>query len=130
MADQTEEQILAAAAKLSLEERVQHSNWKARSAVYDAIKAGCNSVFDPEDPVLSEYGKLSCPELMHSLLSCWALEYVLSSSNSWHFATPFKRNMHNSTLKVANLLICQHVPAFYSRPLCKSNNRWQRSSTG
>lgn len=65
MADQTEEQVLAAAAKLSLEERVAHSNWKVRSAVYDAIKAGCNSVFDSEDPVLADYGELVCSIAVH-----------------------------------------------------------------
>lgn len=54
MSDDNE--ILAAAAKLPLDERVAHSNWKVRAAAYEAIKAGCNSVFDSEDPVLSEYG--------------------------------------------------------------------------
>lgn len=48
---------MAEAAKLPLDERVAHSNWKVRIAAYEAIKAGCTSVFDPEDPVLGEYGE-------------------------------------------------------------------------
>lgn len=55
-----EAKVLAAAAKLPLEEQVAHSNWKARSAAYEAIKAGCNAVFDASDPVLAEYGEC-CP---------------------------------------------------------------------
>lgn len=54
-----ESQILAAAAKLPLDERVAHTNWKVRSAAYEAIKAGCDNVFSADDPVLSEYGETS-----------------------------------------------------------------------
>jgi hypothetical protein len=55
MSDEAE--ILAAAAKLPLDERVAHSNWKVRAAAYEAIIAGCNGVFDSGDPILSEYGR-------------------------------------------------------------------------
>jgi cytoskeleton-associated protein 5 len=57
MADKEEAEVLTAASKLPLDERVAHSNWKARVAAYEAIKAGCNNVFDPSDPVLGEYGE-------------------------------------------------------------------------
>jgi hypothetical protein len=55
MSDEAE--ILAAAAKLPLDERVAHGNWKVRATAYDAIKAGCNGVFDIEDPILNEFGR-------------------------------------------------------------------------
>jgi hypothetical protein len=48
--------LLADAAKLPLEDRVAHANWKVRAAAYDAIRSGCASIFDEGDPVLSEYG--------------------------------------------------------------------------
>jgi cytoskeleton-associated protein 5 len=57
MADKSEAEILAEALKLPLDERVAHSNWKVRVAAYEAIKAGCNNVFDPSDPVLGQYGR-------------------------------------------------------------------------
>lgn len=57
MADKSEADVLAEALKLPLDERVAHSNWKARVAAYEAIKAGCNNVFDPSDPVLGDYGR-------------------------------------------------------------------------
>lgn len=55
-----EAQLLADAAKLPIDERCSHANWKVRSAAYEQIKASCNSVFDSSDPVLSEYGKFHC----------------------------------------------------------------------
>lgn len=52
-----EAQILADAAKLPIDERCAHANWKVRSAAYEQIRASCNSVFDQSDPILSDYGK-------------------------------------------------------------------------
>ncbi|WIA20537.1 hypothetical protein OEZ85_004931 [Tetradesmus obliquus] len=53
MAD--EATVLAEAAKLPLEERAAHSNWKVRSAAYEFIKSKCSSVFDDSDPCLAEF---------------------------------------------------------------------------
>lgn len=87
MSDDNE--ILAAAAKLPLDERVAHSNWKVRAAAYEAIKAGCNSVFDSEDPVLSEYGMHPFqsspqpgqqPAVVAAVLFSWACLAVRSCS--------------------------------------------------
>jgi cytoskeleton-associated protein 5 len=55
MADD-EVKLLADAKKLPLADRVAHSNWKARSAVYEDIAAGCKAIFDDSDPKLAEYG--------------------------------------------------------------------------
>lgn len=78
MADKDEAQVLADAAKLPLDERVGHSNWKVRSAAYDAIKAGCNSVFNSEDPVLGEYGECSyCWFESSCCCCCWLVEQLL-----------------------------------------------------
>lgn len=52
-----EAELLADAAKLRIDERCAHANWKVRSAAYEQIKTSCNSVFDPSDPILNEYGK-------------------------------------------------------------------------
>jgi hypothetical protein len=49
--------VLAEAAKLPIDERVAHSNWKVRSAAYEFIKSKCGSVFDPSDPCLAEFGE-------------------------------------------------------------------------
>jgi cytoskeleton-associated protein 5 len=55
MAD--EATILAEAAKLPIDERAAHSNWKVRSAAYEYIKTKCSSVFDPSDPCLADFGE-------------------------------------------------------------------------
>ncbi len=49
--------VLAEAAKLPMEERATHSNWKVRSAAYESMKDTCAKVFSDSDPVLSEYGE-------------------------------------------------------------------------
>lgn len=51
--------LLAEAAKLSIDERVAHSNWKVRSAAYEYIKSACNSVFDQSNPCLADFGGCS-----------------------------------------------------------------------
>ena len=48
--------MLAEAAKMDMEDRVAHPNWKARSAAYDEMKAGLARIFEDSDPLLSKYG--------------------------------------------------------------------------
>ena len=56
MADD-EAQILAAAKKLPLHERVEHKNWKVRSEAYDDVKASCGRAFSSSDPIIDEAGE-------------------------------------------------------------------------
>ena len=58
MADD-EAQVLAAAKKLPLYERVEHKNWKVRSEAYEDVRAGCERAFSSSDPILDEAGKCS-----------------------------------------------------------------------
>lgn len=51
-----EAQILTAAKKLPLAERVDHKNWKVRVEAYEDIKAGCDRAFSSSDPILDEAG--------------------------------------------------------------------------
>ena len=51
-----EVRLLAEAAKMDMEDRVAHPNWKARSAAYDEMKAGLARIFEDSDPLLSKYG--------------------------------------------------------------------------
>lgn len=57
MADD-EAKVLAEAAKLPMEDRATHANWKVRSAAFDDIKNGCARIFDGSDPSLNTYGML------------------------------------------------------------------------
>jgi hypothetical protein len=45
------------AAKLPIDERATHANWKVRSAAFEDIKKGVERVFNDDDPVLLEYGE-------------------------------------------------------------------------
>lgn len=49
--------VLAEAARLPIDERCTHANWKVRSAAYEHIRASCGAVFDASDPVLAEFGE-------------------------------------------------------------------------
>jgi len=54
----SDEEVLKEAAKLPIDERATHANWKVRSAAFEDIKKGVERVFSDDDPVLSEYGEL------------------------------------------------------------------------
>ena len=56
MADD-EAQVLAAAKKLPLEDRVEHKNWKVRSEAYEDVRAGCTSAFSSSDPIIDAAGE-------------------------------------------------------------------------
>lgn len=58
MADD-EAQVLLAAKKLPLYERIEHKNWKVRSEAYDDVRAGCERAFSSSEPILDEAGKRS-----------------------------------------------------------------------
>eukprot|EP00201_Polytomella_parva_P018754 CAMPEP_0175065696 /NCGR_PEP_ID=MMETSP0052_2-20121109/16081_1 /TAXON_ID=51329 ORGANISM="Polytomella parva, Strain SAG 63-3" /NCGR_SAMPLE_ID=MMETSP0052_2 /ASSEMBLY_ACC=CAM_ASM_000194 /LENGTH=235 /DNA_ID=CAMNT_0016332285 /DNA_START=21 /DNA_END=724 /DNA_ORIENTATION=- len=47
--------ILEEARKKPIDERVTHSNWKARSEAYEHIRDSCNRVFDESDSCLSTF---------------------------------------------------------------------------
>lgn len=51
--------MLAEAAKLPLDERAAHANWKVRSAAYDDLKAQCDRVLSDGDLILGELGALA-----------------------------------------------------------------------
>ena len=55
MADD-EQQVLEAAKKLPIAERVAHANWKVRSAAFEDIKKSCDSLFQDGDPILDQHG--------------------------------------------------------------------------
>lgn len=57
MADD-EAQVLLAAKKLPLYERIEHKNWKVRSEAYDDVRAGCERAFSSSEPILDEAGPL------------------------------------------------------------------------
>jgi hypothetical protein len=48
--------ILAEALNLTLSERVGHTNWKIRSAMYEEVKASCDRMSSDDDPLLNDYG--------------------------------------------------------------------------
>lgn len=52
-----EVQVLAAAKKLPLDERVEHKNWKVRSEAYEDIRGGCERAFSSSDPILGQSGE-------------------------------------------------------------------------
>jgi cytoskeleton-associated protein 5 len=52
-----EADLLREAAKLPLDERATHSNWKVRSAAFEDIKAKVERVFSEDDPSLADYGE-------------------------------------------------------------------------
>ena len=53
------DEVMQEAAKLPLDERATHANWKVRSAAFEDIKAGAERVFSADDPTLSDYGEPS-----------------------------------------------------------------------
>lgn len=53
----SDEDVLKEAAKLPIDERATHANWKVRSAAFEDIKKGAERVFSADDPVLGEYGE-------------------------------------------------------------------------
>lgn len=120
--------MLADAAKLPLDERVAHSNWKARSAAYEAVKAGCSSVFDSEDPVLLEYGERNLLGVAQSwgLLCNYCCTTAVVVHPLWHHSTMPSRLWPQGT--VVMLYWFLSVPCSWA--LSKGNNRWQRSSAG
>lgn len=72
MADD-EAQVLAAAKKLPLYERVEHKNWKVRSEAYEDVRAGCERAFSSSDPILDEAGKCS-DSIFHRLITVLRLQ--------------------------------------------------------
>ena len=52
-----EAQVLAAAKKLPLFERVEHKNWKVRSEAYEDVRTSCERAFSSSDPILDEAGE-------------------------------------------------------------------------
>ena len=70
MADD-EQKILSDARRLTLPERVQHKNWKARSEAWDDIRGQCDRAFSSSDPILNDAGII--------IVNCSFTEYVYLS---------------------------------------------------
>lgn len=122
-----EAQALADAAKLPLDERVAHSNWKARSAAYEAIKAGCNSVFDSEDPILLEYGERNFLGVAQS----WGLHAVQLLLYYCSGCTPFVSLEHHAIRlcghKGTAVTFCaMQLGSFQRQPQMATQQRWTR----
>lgn len=52
-----EEKLLKEAKKLPWEDRLLHKNWKVRNEANIDLAAFCDSITDPKDPRLREFGK-------------------------------------------------------------------------
>jgi cytoskeleton-associated protein 5 len=52
-----EEKLLKEAKKLPWEDRLAHKNWKVRNDGNVDIAALCDTIMDPKDPRLKEFGK-------------------------------------------------------------------------
>ncbi|RZS19597.1 hypothetical protein BHM03_00052013 [Ensete ventricosum] len=64
-----DEKLLKEAKKLPWEERLLHKNWKVRNDANIDLAALCDSITDPKDPRLKEFGKpRSCLDRVRSRL--------------------------------------------------------------
>ena len=52
-----EEKLLKEAKKLPWEDRLTHKNWKVRNEANIDLAALCDSISDPKDPRLREFGE-------------------------------------------------------------------------
>lgn len=52
-----EEKLLKEAKKLPWEDRLVHKNWKVRNEANLDLAAVCDSITDPKDPRLREFGE-------------------------------------------------------------------------
>jgi hypothetical protein len=66
MADD-EKQVLEAARRLPLEERVEHKNWKVRSEALDHIKEQCSRARSSQEEIFAEAGERTG---LRSMRSC------------------------------------------------------------
>lgn len=69
-----EEKLLKEAKKLPWEDRLSHKNWKVRNEANIDLAAVCDSITDPKDARLREFGKPEgfstlCPLLRSFVLS-------------------------------------------------------------
>ncbi|KAI4304347.1 hypothetical protein MLD38_039873 [Melastoma candidum] len=55
-----EEKLLKEAKKLPWEDRLLHKNWKVRSEANVDLACLLDSITDPKDPRLREFGQFSC----------------------------------------------------------------------
>ena len=67
-----DEKLLKEAKKLPWEDRLMHKNWKVRNDANIDLAAVCDSISDPKDPRLREFGELglSFHFLRSDLLLC------------------------------------------------------------
>lgn len=54
-----EEKLLKDAKKLPWEDRLAHKNWKVRNEANVDLASVCDSITDPKDPRLREFGEFS-----------------------------------------------------------------------
>jgi hypothetical protein len=54
-----DEKLLKEAKKLPWDERLQHKNWKVRNDANIDLAALCDSITDPKDARLREFGEIS-----------------------------------------------------------------------
>jgi cytoskeleton-associated protein 5 len=56
-----DEKLLKEAKKLPWDERLQHKNWKVRNDANIDLAALCDSITDPKDARLREFGEIPPP---------------------------------------------------------------------
>ena len=61
-----DEKLLKEAKKLPWDERLQHKNWKVRNDANIDLAAVCNSITDPKDARLREFGEIRSPPTSRS----------------------------------------------------------------
>jgi hypothetical protein len=70
------------------DERLQHKNWKVRNDANIDLAALCDSITDPKDARLREFGEPRStrrPTPLHSALGSAATRFIHSPSARFHF---------------------------------------------
>lgn len=123
--EEADSKLLAAAKRLPLAERIEHSNWKVRSAAHEDVKAACESAFSSADPILNESG---APSALISTFSKLITPDLQSCTNYNHFP----RNTHAYMLPLAPSIF--HKLTLLTNPrrpsLRQERRRYQRQRHG
>lgn len=72
-----EEKLLKEAKKLPWDDRLFHKNWKVRNEANIDLAALCDSITDPKDPRLREFGK-KCPGRLFLIMCDLVLRFLFS----------------------------------------------------
>lgn len=70
-----DEKLLKEAKKLPWEERLTHKNWKVRNDANIDLAAVFDSITDPKDPRIREFGEFRV-SIVSDLVSCFAISLL------------------------------------------------------